>query len=212
MQKSSSLKMLRYHNTAMKTTTSSCLQHYYYSMQRHNNSKGLNLYAPSSGQMKLYSTSSRLMKEVNDNNLMEYERKTPLEHILLRPGMYIGQTTLSTSDCWTVNNDVMEKGKLTYSPGLYKIFDEILVNAADNLNREPKSSKSQMTRIDVTVDIITPKNKRKGSPGHLKISIKNDGRAIPINMHPKENMHVSTKYFVILCMMHDALKFSFTLF
>jgi DNA topoisomerase-2 len=189
MHNKSTCNMLRYASGYNSHLSVKCTASSAWMYSTHITSAGLKTYALR--QMKLYS-SSRSMKDESDQNLLEYERKTPLEHILLRPGMYIGQTTLSTSECWTTtDNNVMEKRKLTFSPGLYKIFDEILVNAADNLNRVPKSSKLQMTRIDVTVDVIAPKNKRKGSPGHLKVSIKNDGRAIPINMHPKENMHVS---------------------
>lgn len=36
---------------------------------------------------------------------------------------------------------------LTYAPALYKIFDEILVNAADNFQRD-----STMTTIKVVID------------------------------------------------------------
>ncbi len=36
---------------------------------------------------------------------------------------------------------------LTYAPALYKIFDEILVNAADNYQRD-----SSMSTIKVTLD------------------------------------------------------------
>lgn len=36
--------------------------------------------------------------------------------------------------------------KITYIPGLYKIFDEILVNAADNYQRDKK-----MSRIEVRI-------------------------------------------------------------
>lgn len=32
----------------------------------------------------------------------------------------------------------MVQKDITYVPGLYKIFDEILVNAADNKQRDPK--------------------------------------------------------------------------
>jgi DNA topoisomerase II len=52
-------------------------------------------------------------------------------------------------------------------PGLYKIFDEILVNAADNKIRDPK-----MDLIKVTLD------RENGS-----ISIWNNGRGIPIEIH-----------------------------
>lgn len=36
--------------------------------------------------------------------------------------------------------------EISYVPGLYKIFDEILVNAADNKQRDPKMN---MIRIDI---------------------------------------------------------------
>ena len=52
-------------------------------------------------------------------------------------------------------------------PGLYKIFDEILVNAADNKIRDPN-----MDSIKVNVD------RENGT-----ISIWNNGRGIPIEVH-----------------------------
>jgi DNA topoisomerase II len=52
-------------------------------------------------------------------------------------------------------------------PGLYKIFDEILVNAADNKIRDPN-----MDHIKVIVD------RENGT-----ISIHNNGRGIPIEIH-----------------------------
>lgn len=37
--------------------------------------------------------------------------------------------------------DSIVKRAVTYVPGLYKIFDEIIVNAADNKQRDPNMSK-----------------------------------------------------------------------
>lgn len=34
--------------------------------------------------------------------------------------------------------ETMVQKEISYVPGLYKIFDEILVNAADNKQRDPK--------------------------------------------------------------------------
>ena len=39
---------------------------------------------------------------------------------------------------------------IEYVPGLYKIFDEILVNAADNKVRDPK-----MDKMEVTIDPVS---------------------------------------------------------
>jgi DNA topoisomerase-2 len=61
----------------------------------------------------------------------------------------------------------MELRKVSFVPGLYKIFDEILVNAADNKQRDPS-----MKVIKVVVD------REKG-----EISVENDGAGIPVEIH-----------------------------
>ncbi len=70
---------------------------------------------------------------------------------------------------WVYNTemDSMEMRDVSYVPGLYKIFDEILVNAADNKQRD-----KNMDTIKVTVD------RAKG-----EISVLNNGRGIPIEIH-----------------------------
>ena len=63
-----------------------------------------------------------------------YQKKTQLEHILLRPDTYIGSVEAIRQPMWVWDEEsggiVMRE--ITYVPGFYKIFDEILVNAADN--------------------------------------------------------------------------------
>lgn len=76
---------------------------------------------------------------------------------------------------WVYNTemDCMEMRKVNFVPGLYKIFDEILVNAADNKQRD-----KNMDTIKVTID------REKG-----EISVYNNGRGIPIEIH---EVHVQT--------------------
>ena len=64
-------------------------------------------------------------------------------------------------------------------PGLYKIFDEILVNAADNYQRDRKQSK-------IAVEILPEQN---------KISIWNNGESIPIQIHKEFNIYVAELIF-----------------
>ena len=74
-------------------------------------------------------------KEVHIEKI--YQKKTPLEHILLRPDAYIGSTERIEEKLWVIDqkdNKLVNK-LISYSPGLFKIFDEILVNAADNYHR-----------------------------------------------------------------------------
>nr|XP_045014195.1 DNA topoisomerase 2-alpha [Jaculus jaculus] len=109
-----------------------------------------------------------------------YQKKTQLEHILLRPDTYIGSVELVTQQMWVYDEDVgMNYREVTFVPGLYKIFDEILVNAADNKQRDPK-----MSCIRVTID-----------PENNLISIWNNGKGIPVVEHKVEKMYVPALIF-----------------
>ena len=57
-----------------------------------------------------------------------YQKKTQREHILIRPDAYIGSVEPETRNMW-VWDDALEcivQKEITFVPGLYKIFDEIL--------------------------------------------------------------------------------------
>ena len=57
-----------------------------------------------------------------------YQRKTQLEHILLRPDTYVGSVEETTETMWVFDSEkeAIVKKQITFVPGLYKIFDEIL--------------------------------------------------------------------------------------
>ena len=69
--------------------------------------------------------------------------------------------------------------EIKYVPGLYKIFDEILVNAADNYQRD-----SSMNTIKVKID--TKRN---------EIQVWNNGRGIPVAKHKKTKIYVPEMIF-----------------
>ncbi|KAJ1939581.1 DNA topoisomerase 2, partial [Linderina macrospora] len=110
-----------------------------------------------------------------------YQKKTPLEHILLRPDTYIGSVEPIEDEMWVMDMTTkrMVRRNLHYTPGLYKIVDEILVNAADNKVRDPS-----MRKIEVTLD------KETG-----EISVKNDGKGIPVEIHKEEKVYVPEMIF-----------------
>jgi len=111
-----------------------------------------------------------------------YQKKTPLEHILLRPDTYVGSTEHQFEEMFIFDDKTSEivHRKIDYVPALYKIFDEILVNAADNCMRDPKG----MDLIDVTIDKVA------GS-----ISVMNNGKGIPVAIHKEHNMYVPSMIF-----------------
>ena len=69
-----------------------------------------------------------------------YQKKTPLEHVLLRPDTYVGSIQMERSNKWVLPADSsrFQYKEIVYVPALYKIFDEVLVNAADNYQRDRK--------------------------------------------------------------------------
>ena len=92
-----------------------------------------------------------------------YQKKTQLEHILLRPDTYIGSVEPITQPMWVYDGEElgMRFRPVTFTPGLYKIFDEILVNAADNKQRDPKMKKMKIT-IDPERNIYSVWNDGSG--------------------------------------------------
>lgn len=149
-------------------------------------------------QQRFYSATPRFLKGFSeamtdeaDNSELDrsveeqYSRKTPLEHVLLRPGMYVGPAErLPPNTCWVLDplpsRDTpastsfrMARKEYGLVPALIKIFDEILVNASDNRLRHAKSC----TRIDVIID---PGSEEEGRPPY--ISVFNDGKGIPVQV------------------------------
>lgn len=110
-----------------------------------------------------------------------YQKKTQLEHILLRPDTYIGSVEHVQEHMWVYDTEkhYMVQKQISYCPGLYKIFDEILVNAADNKQRDKNMD---CIKIDISQETNT-------------ISIWNNGQGIPVVMHKEENMFVPTMIF-----------------
>jgi len=110
-----------------------------------------------------------------------YQKKSQLEHILLRPDTYIGSVEPLTEPMFIYDEDqnAIVNKTITYTPGLYKIFDEIIVNAADNKQRD-----ENMDKLDVTIDV--PNN---------TISVKNNGQGIPVVIHSDHDCYVPTLIF-----------------
>jgi len=110
-----------------------------------------------------------------------YQKKTQTEHILLRPDTYVGSVEHQDDSLWVWNetNEEMEFRNISYVPALYKIFDEILVNAADNLQRD-----TSMSYIKVEIDT---------KQGRIKVT--NNGKGLPIQIHKEHKVFVPELVF-----------------
>lgn len=107
----------------------------------------------------------------------KYKKLDQREHILLRPDTYVGDLARRTERAWVVDDGRMVKRDVTVAPALLKIFDEILVNAADSHSRDKSMTALKVTMTDASVTVW------------------NDGATIPIEMHRTEKCHVPELVF-----------------
>ena len=118
-----------------------------------------------------------------------HKKLSHLEHILTVPDTYIGDIEECTSNVWCFNETTkkMEKRELTYIPGMYKLFDEIIVNAFDQYIRiKEKNDDSLIPVKNIKINV----EKESGL-----ISVYNDGEGIPIEIHPEEKIYVPELIF-----------------
>lgn len=108
----------------------------------------------------------------------KYVKLSQVDHILRRPDTYVGAVESTTCVSWVVGEDGnMTKRQVRTCPALMKLFDEILVNAADSYDRD-----TSMRALKVDVD------------AH-HVCVTNDGAPIPIQMHDTEGCHVPELIF-----------------
>jgi DNA gyrase/topoisomerase IV subunit B len=81
----------------------------------------------------------------------KYQELSELQHILLRPGMWIGSTQVEESDRFVYNSEMgkMEQRTISYVPAMLKLFDEILSNSCDEYRRPDNLG---LNKIDVIVN------------------------------------------------------------
>jgi DNA topoisomerase-2 len=73
----------------------------------------------------------------------QYKKHTHREHILELPDTYIGSIENAVEDHYVVNDDHFELKSVSFNPGFYKLFDELLVNAHDHVVRLKQQSSEQ---------------------------------------------------------------------
>ena len=110
-----------------------------------------------------------------------YKKFTQIEHVLARPGMYIGEIATVTSEQWIldVKGEKIINKIVKWNPGIYKLFDEIVTNASDECQRN-----LAVKNIKVTFD--TENN---------TITVSNDGSGIPIEIHKEHDIYVPELIF-----------------
>jgi len=113
------------------------------------------------------------MSATDDNTsgelFFDVQQKTDKQHILDNPDTYIGSVEEIDSDMWIMseNDEKIIEKNISFIPGLFKLFDEGIVNCRDHVVR-------MKTRVDSKAENALPVT-------HIDISIETDGTITMIN-------------------------------
>ena len=118
-----------------------------------------------------------------------YKKHTHREHVLELPDTYIGSVETAEEPRWVFDassGKVVHK-TVAFNPGLYKTFDELIVNARDALVRSGEAGRLPVKSIEVACSV--PKD------GSFTIVVRNDGDGIPVQLHDAEKCYIPELIF-----------------
>ena len=106
-----------------------------------------------------------------------WKELTPEEHVLRKPGMYLGSVKKQVSEMWLYEDNKMILKDIEYLPAFLKLFDEIISNSVDESKRI--GSKLNMIKVSVKDNYI---------------SVWDNG-GIPTVIHKDKNQYVAEMVF-----------------
>jgi len=129
----------------------------------------------------------------------QYQQKTDKQHILENPDTYIGSVEIVDANLWVwpknpeisspLEDRILLK-QVEYIPGLYKLFDEGIVNCRDHVIRmaqrfasQPGTDHRLVSYIHITID------------DDGTITFENDGNGIDVAKHPENGLWIPEMIF-----------------
>jgi DNA topoisomerase II len=119
----------------------------------------------------------------------KYQKKSDKQHVLDNPDTYTGTMETTEYDTYIFNdetNTIIHKN-LTIIPGLYKLFDEGIVNCRDHYVRmvqsQQKPNSHQVSNIEITIS------------DDGTITMFNDGNGIDVEKHPEHQIWIPEMIF-----------------
>jgi DNA topoisomerase-2 len=118
----------------------------------------------------------------------QYQRKTDKQHILDNPDTYIGSVENVDAEMWVFDDESQRivHRNMEYIPGLYKLFDEGIVNCRDHVMRmiqSPILQKHFVSYINTNIE----------TDGTIILS--NDGNGIDVAKHPEYDLWIPEMIF-----------------
>ena len=122
------------------------------------------------------------------NLAQQYQKKSDKQHVLDNPDTYIGSVENVDANMWIFDDatNKIQYKTIEYIPGMYKLFDEGIVNCRDHVIRMIQSSlldRKNVTYIDTTIDETG------------MITMENDGNGIDIAKHPEYDVWIPEMVF-----------------
>jgi len=125
----------------------------------------------------------------NQSALSKYQKLTDKEHILKKPDTYIGSIENTDHEDYIFNDDKIISKGFQYIPGLYKLFDEGIVNCRDHVIRQAQAVSSNVENA-IPVSNIEIKIDEDGT-----IHMYNDGNGIDVAQHPEYKIWIPEMIF-----------------
>jgi DNA topoisomerase-2 len=128
----------------------------------------------------------------NDATLSnKYQHKTERDHVLDNPDTYIGSIEQIDDNLWVLNEDGSKiiQQNIKYIPGLFKLFDEGIVNCRDHVIRMTQAIANN-TENSLPVTYIDISIQDDGT-----IIMINDGNGIDVAEHPEYKIWIPELIF-----------------
>jgi DNA topoisomerase-2 len=145
--------------------------------------------------------------DVSNNNIADiYQKKTDKQHVLDNPDTYTGSMDKTEYDTYIYDEESSSiiRKSLTIIPGLYKLFDEGIVNCRDHQVRmdskianksteETGASADANAKPPIPVSQISVSISEDGT-----ITMSNDGNGIDVVEHPEHKLWIPEMIFAHL--------------
>src|SRR5574344_548917 len=112
-----------------------------------------------------------MTKKIED----KYKELSEVQHVLLRPGMWVGSIKEEEKDMYIYDRDTetMRLKTVNYIPAMLKVVDEVISNSCDEFRRVDNMGLTEL-KIEISGDTI---------------KIRDDG-GIPVQMHKVAGCYV----------------------
>jgi DNA topoisomerase-2 len=124
------------------------------------------------------------------NLAKQYQKKTDKQHILDNPDTYIGSIENVDEHLWVNEDTMIIRKTIQYIPGLYKLFDEGIVNCRDHVVRMIQRHTADPDGVKLVSYINVDVNAEDGT-----IVMENDGNGIDVAKHPEYDVWIPQMIF-----------------